>query len=75
MLRITDDGSVPEMRISYGPYLKWCIHLSRSIFLYLNYLVSVTAICPVPEGSCSQVLRLTSVDSYLLLLAVGPQSL
>ena len=23
--------------------LKWCIHLSRSLFLYLNYLVSVTA--------------------------------
>ena len=22
---------------------KWCIHLSRSLFLYFNYLVSVTA--------------------------------
>ena len=23
--------------------IKWCIHLSRSLFLYFNYLVSVTA--------------------------------
>ena len=23
--------------------LKWCIHLSRSLYLYFNYLVSVTA--------------------------------
>ena len=22
--------------------LKWCIHLSRSLFLYFNYLMSVT---------------------------------
>ena len=41
----TDQGSVPEMRI-YGPYcelnpdLKWCIHLSRSLFLY--YQVEIT---------------------------------
>ena len=24
-------------------WLKWCIHLRRSLFLYFNYLVSVTA--------------------------------
>ena len=36
--RITDEGSVPEMRIWFilwiKSVLKWCIHLSRSIFLY-----------------------------------------
>ena len=37
-LRITDEGSVPEMRIwsilLIKSDLKWCIHLSRSLFLY-----------------------------------------
>ena len=37
-LRITDEGSVPEMRIwsilLIKFDLKWCIHLSRSLFLY-----------------------------------------
>ena len=37
-LRITDEGSVPEMRIRsiliIKSDLKWCIHLSRSNFLY-----------------------------------------
>ena len=46
-LRITDEGSVPEMRIWFilliQSDLKRCIHLSRSLFLYFNYLVSVTA--------------------------------
>ena len=38
--RITDEGSVPEMRICSCYYneiksdLKWCIHLSRSLYLY-----------------------------------------
>ena len=45
-LRITDEGSVPELRIwsilLIKSDLKWCIHLS-SLFLYFNYLVSVTA--------------------------------
>ena len=54
-LRITDEGSVPEMRIwsilLIKSDLKWCIHLSRSLFLYFNYLVSVTAGGPVsPRG-------------------------
>ena len=47
-LRITDEGSVPEMRILsillMKSDLKWCIHLD--LFLYFNYfthLVSVTA--------------------------------
>ena len=39
-LRITDEGSVPEMRIwsilLIQSDLKWCIHLSRSLFLYLE---------------------------------------
>ena len=31
--------------------LKWCVHLSRRLFLYFNYLVSVTAGGPVsPRG-------------------------
>ena len=38
-LRITKEGSVPEMRIwsilLIKSELKWCIHLSRSLFLYL----------------------------------------
>ena len=38
--RITDEGSVPEMRIwsilLIRSDLKWCIHLSRSLFLYSN---------------------------------------
>ena len=37
-LRITDEGSVPEMRIwsilLIKSDLKWCIHLNRSLFLY-----------------------------------------
>ena len=45
-LRITDKGSLPEMRIwsilLIKSELKWCKHLSRSLFLYFNYLVSVT---------------------------------
>ena len=54
-LRITDEGSVPEMRIwsilLIKSDLKWCIHLSRSLFLYFNYLVSITACGPMsPRG-------------------------
>ena len=37
-IRITDEGSVPEMRIwsilLIKSDLKWCIHLSKSLFLY-----------------------------------------
>ena len=46
-LRITDEGSLPEMRIwsilLIKSDLKRCIHLSRSLFFNFNYLVSVTA--------------------------------
>ena len=54
-IRITDEGSVPQMRIwsifLIKSALKWCIHLSRSLFFYFNYLVSVTAGGPVsPRG-------------------------
>ena len=42
MLRITDEGSVPEMRIwsilLIKSDLKWCTHLSRSLFLYFIYM-------------------------------------
>ena len=38
-LRITDEGSVPEMRIwsilLLKSDLKWCIHLSISLYLYI----------------------------------------
>ena len=40
LLRITDEGSVPEMRIwsilKIKSDLKWCIHLSRSLFSYFS---------------------------------------
>ena len=46
-----------QMHIAYMVHivnlirLKWCIHLSRSLFLNFNYLVSVTACGPVsPRG-------------------------
>ena len=47
-LRITDEeGSVSGMRIwsilLNKSDLTWCIHLSRGLFLYFNYLCSVTA--------------------------------
>ena len=29
--------------INFKSDLKWCIHLSRSLYSYFNYLVSVTA--------------------------------
>ena len=45
--RFTDEGSVPEMRICSILLIKydvnWCKHLSRSLFLYFNFFVSVTA--------------------------------
>ena len=52
-LRIIDAGSIPEMRIWTILYLliksdlKWCIHVSRSLYWYFNYLVNVTAGGPV----------------------------
>ena len=45
--RITDEGSASDMRIwsilLIKTDLKWCIHPSRSLLSYFNYLVSVTA--------------------------------
>ena len=45
-LRITGEGSVPEMRIwsisLIKSDLKWCIHLSRSFFLYFFDNIRVT---------------------------------
>ena len=48
-------GPLPEMRIwsifVIKSDLKCCIHLSKSLFLYFNYLLSVTADGPVsPRG-------------------------
>ena len=67
-LRITDDGSVPEMHIwsilLIKSGLKLCKHHSRSLFLYFNNLVNVTAGGPViPRGTCNHVLQSTSADS------------
>ena len=50
-LRITDEGSVPEMRIwsilLIKSDLKWCIHPSRSLFLYSNTrVISYRTKCP-----------------------------
>ena len=48
--RITDRGSVPEMRIwsilLIKSDLKWCIHLSRSLFLYLGTDVRPELLAP-----------------------------
>ena len=47
-LRITDKGSVPEMRIwsilLIESDLKWCIHLSRSLFSYSSFRPEITII-------------------------------
>ena len=46
-IRITDEGSVSEMRIwsilSIKSDLKWCIHLSRSLFVYSNRIFVLIA--------------------------------
>ena len=43
-LRITGEGSIPEMRIwsilLIKSDLKWCIHLSRTLFLYFTKMYS-----------------------------------
>ena len=46
-LRITDEGSVTEMRIWFillmKSDLKWCIHLDLVLYYHFTHLVSVTA--------------------------------
>ena len=54
-LMITDDGSLPEMRIwsllIIKSDFKWCVYFRRSLYLYFYYLVSVTADGPEsPRG-------------------------
>ena len=60
---ITAEGSLPEMRIwsilLINSYLKWCINLSRSLFLYdiikmLEFLVNNTSIFVVFAGKVFQ---------------------
>ena len=67
-LRITDEGSVPEISIwsilLIKSDLKWCIHLSRCLF----YIRNVRAIVQGKDGLCIQFLRdvvfeLTAVSS------------
>ena len=64
-LRITDEGSVPEMRIwsilLIKSDLKWCMHLSRSLFSCFNYLVSVSA--GGPRSTRGHMLPSSTVDS------------
>ena len=67
-LRITVKASVPEMHILsillMTSDLKWCLYLSGSLFLYFNYLMSITAGGPEGvEGRWRQVRRSTLVDS------------
>ena len=44
-VRITDEGLIPGMHIWFilliKSDLKWCIHLSRSLFLYFKYKVKM----------------------------------
>ena len=66
--RITDESLIPEMRIwsilLIKSELKWCIHLSKvSFYISTTWWVSLLVDQWVPEGTCSQVLRSTSVDS------------
>ena len=67
-LRITDEGSVPDMRIwsifVIKSDFKWYIHLGRSLF-YISTTWCVLQLVDqrVPEGTCSQDLRSTLVDS------------
>ena len=50
LLGITYEGSVSEMHIWFILIIesdgKWCINLYTSLFLYFNYLLSVTAAGP-----------------------------
>ena len=67
-LRITDEGSVPEIRIwsmlLIKSDLKWCIHLVEvSFYISTSWWVSLPVDQWVPEGICSQTLRSTSFDS------------
>ena len=65
--RITDEGSLPKMRIwsilLIKSEIKWCIHLSKvSFYISTTWWVSLLVDQWIPEGTCSQVLRSTSVD-------------
>ena len=59
--------------------LKWCKHLSKSLFLYFNYFLSVTAGWPAsPRGHIPDltITKLQVVSIYLfLLIATGVASL
>ena len=89
-LRITDEGSVPEMRIwsilLIKSDLKWCIYLSRSLFLYeqcklsqLKGIYSAMSVTHISDNDCtlrypSVVPRVSGITSVLctprLLLCV-----
>ena len=55
-LRITDEGSLPEMRIWFilliKSDLKWCIHLSRSLCLYFTE-VKINNVVSTLKVGCS----------------------
>ena len=65
-LRITDEGSVPEMRIwsilLFKSDLKWCIHLTRGLFIPPQWISKLRCIlespCPsVCPSACLSVCR------------------
>ena len=68
-LRITYEDSVPEMHslsillIKY--YLKWCIRLSRSLFLFFSYLVRVTSVGPKSSQGHTQPSSAVDVGRFV----------
>ena len=70
-LRITDEGSIPEMRIWSILFIKsdikWCIHLSRSPFLYL---LKIEISCIV-SFSCTKVLCSTGEVNWLFNVTIN----
>ena len=80
-LRITDEGSVPEMRIwsilLIKSVLKWCTHLNKIIFhIFLNvctvdatYIVGIREVGPV--GVVYRINIIASVVSFITSLAVA----
>ena len=62
-LRITDEGSIPEMRIwsilLINSDLKWCIHLSRSLYLYYKNKNEVILVFLFGKNKREQLLLLT----------------
>ena len=65
-LRITDEGSVPEMRIwsilLIQSDLKWCLHLSKSLFLYL--FSNLTLLLNLSLKECLRQMEMPTWDAH-----------